>query len=187
MNDRKSIIMFYGLNANEMEKIMKITPKSCYIYAEHWQDIIAISADIIVVNPISIGEEGIGAIAEFYKEIEPSENSLILTEPCNVCCGIKKIEIVPNLFEEDAILRTTILRCMRSTATDVDFSRRLALSLLIMKYICKYPGLSTKELAQMVEISERSVKRYIDTLRTAGADIEYENKGWHCKLAIWDY
>lgn len=29
--------------------------------------------------------------------------------------------------------------------------------------------------------------RYIDALRTAGADIEYENKGWHCKIAIWDY
>ena len=94
------------------------------------------------------------------------------------------LEIISDV--EDNILKTTILRCLRDTAKDVDFSRRIMLSLKVMKCICNHPGISTKELALAVEISERSVKRYIDTLRMAGAMIEYVNKGWKCELALWD-
>lgn len=183
---KRNEIMMFGLSTEEMQKVMKVSPESIYIYAEDWQDIVAVSADMVIANPDAINEEGQEVIAEFYKEIEPSPESLILTNRCNELTGIKGIEIYENLFLEENILRTTILRCFRETANDVDFSRRIMISLKVMKYICNHPGISTKELALAVEVSERSIKRYIETLRMAGADIIFENKGWKCELALWD-
>ena len=187
MEDKKrKIIMMHGLSAEEMQKIMKASPESSYIYAEAWQDIMAIYANLIIANPDAINIEGKKAIAEFYKDIEPSPERLILTSKCNELNGIKGIEMYENLFMEENILKTTILRCLRENTNDVDFSRRLMLALKIMKYICNHPGITTKELADAIEISDRSVKRYIEALRVAGAIIVYENKGWKCKLALWD-
>ena len=183
---KRNEIMMFGLSAEEMQKVMKASPESIYIYAEDWQDIVAVSADLVIANPDAINEEGQEVIAEYYKEIEPSPESLILTNRCNELTGIKSIEIYENLFLEENILRTTILRCLRETANDVGFSRRIMISLKVMKYICNHPGISTKELALAVEVSERSIKRYIETLRMAGADIIFENKGWKCELALWD-
>lgn len=183
---KRNEIMMFGLTADEMQKVMKASPESSYIYAEHWQDIVAVYANLIIANPDAISEEGKAAIASFYKDIEPSPEYLLLTKECNEFNGIKGIEMYDNIFFEDNILKTTILRCLRDTAKDVDFSRRIMLSLKVMKCICNHPGISTKELALAVEISERSVKRYIDTLRMAGAMIEYVNKGWKCELALWD-
>jgi predicted DNA-binding transcriptional regulator YafY len=55
-----------------------------------------------------------------------------------------------------------------------------------MKEIVDNPGCSTKDIARNVAISERSVKRYIDTLNVAGAIIEFRSKGWYCEVPIWD-
>ena len=183
---KRNEIMMYGLSADEMQMVMKASPESVFIYAEVWQDIVAIPANLVIANPEAINEEGKNALAEFYKEIEPSPESLILTNRCNVLSEINGIEINENLFLEENILRTTILRCLRENAKDVDFSRRLMISLKIMKYICNHPGISTKELALALEISERSIKRYIETLRMAGAIIIYDSKGWKCELALWE-
>jgi predicted DNA-binding transcriptional regulator YafY len=53
-----------------------------------------------------------------------------------------------------------------------------------MKEIVDNPGCSTKDIARNVAISERSVKRYIDTLNVAGAIIEFRSKGWYCEVPI---
>jgi hypothetical protein len=184
--DERNKILLYGLSAEEMQKVMKVASENLYIYTETWQDIIAVYANLSIVNPNKLSEEAKLAIAQFYKEIEPAESRLVLTCECKEFNGIKNVEICKNMFQEEAIVKTTILRCLHENERDIDFSRRLMLALKIMKCICNHPGKSTKELAQALEISDRSVKRYIEALRTAGADIVYENKGWKCNIALWD-
>ncbi|RHT71232.1 HTH domain-containing protein [Ruminococcaceae bacterium AM28-23LB] len=51
--------------------------------------------------------------------------------------------------------------------------------------------MSTRESAEKLEVSERSVQRYIETLRIAGEWIEYDTalKGWKLsvgKSVLWD-
>ena len=53
-----------------------------------------------------------------------------------------------------------------------------------------YPGITTAQLAKKIEISQRSVQRYIETLRVAGEWIEYDRnlKGWKLadgKSVLW--
>ena len=61
-----------------------------------------------------------------------------------------------------------------------DFSSRLALAIRILKLIEQHPGITSGELAETVEISRRSVQRYIETLRMAGEWVEYDTslRGW---------
>ena len=55
----------------------------------------------------------------------------------------------------------------------------------------KEKKLTQQELAEKLEVSERSVQRYIETLRIAGEWIEYDTalKGWKLsvgKSVLWD-
>lgn len=188
MEDKdRHIILLYGLNVNQIGTMIREVPECDYRYAKCWQDVIAIPADLLIVNPMEVGEEGLEVLAQFYKEIEPSPEQLILSEPCDMLESIESVEYIENLFEEPYKVRTIVLRYLHKTVKDIDYSRRISLGLNIMRIICKYPKITTKEISEMTELSQRSVKRYIDTLRMAGADIEYDGKGWQCNIALWDY
>ena len=105
---KRNKIMLYGLTADEMQKVMKASPESLYMYTETWQDIIAIYANLIIANPDKLSYEGKKAIAQYYKEIEPSPEILLLTSGCKELEGIKSVDICDNMFLEDVILKTTI-------------------------------------------------------------------------------
>ncbi len=183
----RRVIMMYGLTAGQIEIMMRELTQCDYRYAECWQDVIAIPADLVIVNPTEVSLEGIDVLAQFYREIEPSAERLVLTAPCEKLEKNKNVEFIENLFERPDRIRGVALRYLHETIKDVDYSRKLVLGLTIMRAICKYPGITTKEISEMTELSIRSVKRYIDALRMAGADIDYVKKGWHCKIALWDY
>ncbi|RHO54862.1 HTH domain-containing protein [Ruminococcaceae bacterium AM07-15] len=72
-----------------------------------------------------------------------------------------------------------------------NFSIIVANTLFVLSAIKKTPGISTRESAEKLEVSERSVQRYIETLRIAGEWIEYDTalKGWELsvgKSVLWD-
>lgn len=54
-------------------------------------DLIAMPADLLLVNPNELSQQEKESLAEFYKEIEPAEVSLILTEDCKEFEQIKKV------------------------------------------------------------------------------------------------
>lgn len=180
-------ILLYGLKADEMEQVMKVLSGCEFKYATDWQDIIAIPADLIIANLKDASDECKKTVAQYYKEIEPAEVRLILVEYISELEKIKSVEYIKEFLENEKIIRVTALKCLHESKRDVDFSERISRILMVMRDICKYPGISTKELSDRFEVSERSIKRYIDTLRMSGAEIEYKNRGWHCVLALWDY
>lgn len=186
MTDRKRIMLF-GINDDEIALLMKNLSQCDFTYADVWTDIIALPADLVVANLKSINDDEISVIYDYYKQIEPSPEQIIITNSKNREEKIKSVRYVNNLFESERLTRTTILSALHDTLRDVDFSRRMVLTLKIMRSICNHPGITTKEISEMEEISERSVKRYIDTLRMSGAIIDYKERGWHCDMAVWDF
>lgn len=62
----------------------------------------------------------------------------------------------------------------------VSFSKKIANCLIILSSIRSKPGIKTQELSEKLEISTRTVQRYISTLQVAGEWIEYDpvKKGW---------
>ncbi len=78
----------------------------------------------------------------------------------------------------------------RRSKKNVNFSSTLANTIIILSQIRNKPFVTTKELAEKLELSERTIQRYIETLRVAGEWIEYDisRKGWRLcdgKSILW--
>ena len=56
----------------------------------------------------------------------------------------------------------------------------MAMILRVLREIRANPGISTKALAEKLELSTRTVQRHIETLRMAGEFIDYDRskRGW---------
>lgn len=93
-------VMSYGLASEQEDFIMKKVPGCEFKKAGCGTDLIAIPADLLIVNPNRLDEEEKTALSEYYKEIEPSEVSLILTEECEIFDNIKNVYVEKKLFEK---------------------------------------------------------------------------------------
>ncbi len=87
-------------------------------------------------------------------------------------------------------MKYILLSAYRKTKKNENFSATLANSLIILSEIRKHQYVTTKELAEKLELSERTVQRYIETLRVAGEWIEYDvsHRGWKLqtgKSVLW--
>lgn len=186
MSDRKRIMLF-GLKDEQITALVKCFSQCDFTYARDWRDIIAFASDLVIADFSELQTEEIAVIYDYYKQIEPAPEKMIITNANQYKENIKSVIYQEDLFESERSTRTKVLGTLHDTMRDVDFSRRLVMSLNIMRTICHHPGISTKELADLEEISQRSIKRYIESLRMAGAIINYQDKGWHCEFAVWDY
>ena len=92
------------------------------------------------------------------------------------------IEIIPDFFDFPDSVPLIIMKNLKETKRDVDFSRRIMYAIKIIRLIEEKPGITTKEIGIKTELSERSVKRYIRSIQAADVMIEYRNKGWYCDM-----
>ena len=87
-------------------------------------------------------------------------------------------------------LKYILLSAYRKQKKSENFSATLANAIMILSTIRRKPYITSSELAEKLEMSQRSVQRYIETLRVAGEWIEYDtvHKGWHLqvgKSVLW--
>ena len=73
-----------------------------------------------------------------------------------------------------------------------EFSSKISLALRMVILIKRNPGISTTVLAEKLDVSPRSVQRYIETLRMSGEWIDYDTSlhGWrleHEKSFLLDF
>ena len=73
-----------------------------------------------------------------------------------------------------------------------EFSSKISLALRMVILIKRNPGISTAVLADKLDMSTRSVQRYIETLRMSGEWIDYDTSlhGWrleHEKSFLLDF
>ena len=73
-----------------------------------------------------------------------------------------------------------LLAAYRRQKKNTTFSRTIANALVVLTQIRKHPGITTEKLSEILELSPRTIQRYIESLRIAGEWITYNpsKKGW---------
>lgn len=173
-------IILFGLSEEETDIIRGCGLKIELLPVEDYRDVLAYYAALFIINPLMLDEEGRNALTEFYREIDPCDEKVILTNSDISFKGISFVEVIEDFFDFPESIPIILMRNLKKTKRDVDFSRRIMLAIKIQKTIEDYPGITTKQIAELTEQSERSIKRYIRSLQAAGIMIEYRNKGWIC-------
>ena len=154
-------ILTYGLTAEETNQLQKNIPLNYSAFVTE-------CFTDIIATPVS----GIGEISL----------------PVNLRHKIKVFSCFELMKQQ---IRFIFMDAQRKQKKHQNFSVVVANTLFVLSAIRKTPGISTKKLAEKLEVSERSVQRYIETLRIAGEWIEYDaaSKGWKLsvgKSVLWD-
>ena len=171
-------ILYYGLTDAELEKVEEIQLSFDLVEAGCATDVMALYAELAIIDPTTLPEGDVEALAEFYREIDPIDERVILSAPVPGFEGISCVDVVPEFFDEGYDRTIAVMRRLKETKRDIDISRRITNSILILKLIGENPGITTAELARRTELSERTVRRYIRSLQAAMVLIDYEDRGW---------
>lgn len=147
-------------------------------------DIITRASFALIINPYNIAEDELDFYVDFYRNCDGCTESVILTQNRE---GVKeqfkdiKTVVFNDLVEMDHNLKYELLQALRKTNKIDGFSNSLSQAIMILFAIRNKPYITTKELAIKIEKTERTVQRYIETLRCAGEWIEYDRqkKGWY--------
>lgn len=179
-------VLTFGLEIYENELIEKALNKYdvCVRPTEVYTDFIAIPAILLIINANSIDKEVLNDILSFYYEIEKFNEIIILIGDVQVRKEFKSSIFKYKSFGEfKDKLEYHVLSALRTEKKTHQFSRTLANSIKILQLIKRNEGISTKKLAEELELSPRTIQRYIETLRVAGEWIEYD-KSANCWYLI---
>lgn len=174
----------YGLTEKEMTFVSRNMPvKNCEVISSTscFLDLIAVPAIALIIRLDGVEDEDLDIFWSFYAEVEVSIESIILIGEVEIPENVnKKMTVVTSFEELEPKLKYILLTAYKHTKKDYDFSKSIANALTILSMINKHPGIKTSAIAEELEISSRSVQRYIETLRIAGEFIEYDKqlKGW---------
>ena len=118
----------------------------------------------------------------FYDEIIDKiyEAVLWLGEPKLPAHFRRKIICYDTFEELETKLKYHLLQSHKKSKATKEFSRKIADALMILSLIRSTPGIRSKDIAEKLELSVRTVQRNIATLQAAGEWIEYDTskKGW---------
>lgn len=151
-------------------------------------DLIAISAVAIIINAAALDAESREMIFDYYIEVSDCTDETVFwigspKPPKNLRTKFKCYERFDELA---ANLKYHLLSAHSKSKKAKDFSKQLMECLLIMKLIRSRPGIRTQELVEELELSTRTVQRYISTLQAAGEWIAYDHtkKGWYLQDGV---
>ena len=187
------IIAVYGLREEEISYISKNLPqKECEVMdTDDVADIIAVSEFAVIIRTEGLNKAGLEMLFEFYSEIAPFSESVIMIGNVEIPGSLKNgITVYEDFDSAKANLKYLLLSAYRKQKKTENFSATLANAITILSLIRKKPYITSTELANQLELSQRSIQRYIETLRVAGEWIEYDttNKGWKLqtgKSVLW--
>lgn len=149
---------------------------------DFYTDYIAIPSILMMINTCKMDNSEIEEILDFYYEVEKFNEIIILIGEINVKEGFRSNIFVYSSFEElKEKISYHILSAVRSERKTKQFSTILANCLQILKMMKNREKVTTKEMSENLEVTPRTVQRYIQTLCVAGEWIEYDNhtKSWY--------
>lgn len=157
--------------------------KECELYVTDVpEDLIAISASAVIINAEKLSKSNVDMMFDYYTEIGKSADETVywigVPEPPK---QLQKVIRTYSCFDELSVeLKYQLLTAYRKSRKAKDFSRKMADCIKIISLVKARPGIKTQEIAERLEVSTRTVQRYISTLQVAGEGIEYDNtkKGW---------
>lgn len=184
-----------GLTSDELETIYaNLQSSSCDLTStDLGSDLVAISHILIIVRSNADTKEELSVLWGFCSEVETATKNIISIGDIGIPAALKsRVRIFPSFEELIPQLKYLLLDALRREKKEKAFSNTLANAIQILSMIRSQPGVTTKQLAGKLEISMRSVQRYIETLRVAGEWIDYNAKtrGWRLgyegKSILWD-
>lgn len=180
-------ICIYGLSDTEKEVLNKSLPHPNVTVEDVTDEAVTMIEFFnfaLVINPDNINEKDLSFYSDFYADCDGLAETVIFTK---YKAGLKEMFpsikcIVFNDFAEyKDNLKYELLQSLKRNNKSESYSNSLAQAIVILFAIRNKPYITTKELAEKIERSPRTVQRYIETLRSAGEFIGYDRqkKGWY--------
>ena len=191
--NNKMIVGTFGLSDEQLSTVKTNLPvKNCEIMdTDCFSDIVAISEMAIIVIWEKLSDDDRDLLIDFYSEIAPFSETLILIGNVDIPENLKNHVSIYDSFDDFSVnMKYVLLGAYRKSKKNENFSSTLANTIVILSEIRKRPYVTTRTLAEKLELSERTIQRYIETLRVAGEWIEYDTtyKGWKLcegKSILW--
>lgn len=177
-------IITFGLTDEQNKTIRRYLPTREYeLYiAEDVTDIVAIPSSAQIIISETLSADDCELLTDYYTEIIENLFGEVFwigrpKPPGHLRCKMISYES----FEElETKLKYHLLQSHKKTKATKEFSRKIADALMILSLIRSNPGIRSKDIAEKLELSMRTVQRNIATLQAAGEWIEYDTskKGW---------
>ena len=188
--DSSNTILTFGITDIDKEKLLKKLPSKEYIMedVDCITDLIAMPSCAVIISAEKVCEDDERMLAEYYGEVGEAMDEGVFWIGSKLPSFSKNKQV--KYFQDfDSLLETftyEILNFKKIKKKNDDFSRRIAGCLIVLSEIRLNPGISTKKLAEKLEVSIRTVQRYITTLQAAGEWIEYDRKakGWFLQAGV---
>lgn len=188
-----NLIATFGLNEDEKAYIEKNLPqKECEIMdTDVVTDIVASSEFAVIVRADAMSQADMDLLYDYYGEVALLSETVIFIGDVMIPAKLRNhIAVYKDFDTLKENLKYILLSAYRKQKKSENFSATLANAILILSTIRRQPYITSAELAEKLELSQRSVQRYIETLRVAGEWIEYDtaHKGWHLqvgKSVLW--
>lgn len=183
-------IFIYGLTDKEESILKRSLPKANIDVTDITDtatDIVSRSSFALVINTDNISCEELQVFADFYRDAYDSKEIIIFIrgKKCDLD-QFKKVKAIvyDDLFEMEQNLKYELLKAYQKTSKSNGYSDKLAMLIKILFAIRNKPYITTKELGAKIERTDRTVQRYIETLRCAGEFIGYDKqkKGWYLMM-----
>ena len=175
-------IMVYGLTKKQISIISKNIPrnlKTVITKADCYLDIFVLPiAEFYIVDSKKIKTEDMENFNECYVETLYKNTTYFMSKE-------KRLKKHHKFFKDEKDFEKNISYVILGFISEhkkrAAFSEQIANVLYVLKRILSKPYITTKEIAEGLELSERSVQRYIETLNIAGEEIFYDTKkhGWY--------
>jgi len=175
-------LIHYGLSPEQLNALEGCLPENTILHdaTARATDIIALPALGVVVNPVVMPESDLEMILDYYKQIGWNSSELVIFTKKVDAPRTAKIMYLDDSDFTSGKLHALLSQTNAKKKRNAGYHARLALCLTVLKAIKNKPGISTKNIAEECEVSEKSILRYIETLRISGEWIDYDHKlhGW---------
>ena len=180
----------FGLSEEQNELVKNALPVKGYelLDTDAFSDLIAISAAALIINAAALDTDSREMVFDYYTEVGDCTDETVFwigsPKPPNHLRA--KFKCYENFDELAVNLKYHLLSAHSKSKKAKDFSKQLMECLLIMKLIRSRPGIRTQEIVDELELSTRTVQRYISTLQAAGEWIAYDHtkKGWYLQDGV---
>ena len=182
--DLNENIIVYGFD-DELDFIESIVPwkGTAILDTDCTTDLIAIGCYASITNLSKIKDEELQILYDFYLDVlDPIEVPILIGIPSlPVPMQLSNVFVhYESLEKAKEKLKYGLLAAYRRQKKNTKFSRTIANALVVLTQIRKHPGVTTEKLSEILELSPRTIQRYIESLRIAGEWITYNpsKKGW---------
>ncbi|WP_026663086.1 HTH domain-containing protein [Butyrivibrio proteoclasticus] len=183
MRYNASIVGTFGLTPEQNMVVEKNLPtNNSRVMATHdVTDLMAYNLFALIVNYDVLTDSEKSEFESYLLEVIPVSEAIVLLGNVTAPAAImKKAMIYPRFENLEVNIKYVLLSGYRKDKKATNFSNSVCNAIIILSQVRCHPYITTKELALKTGISERTVQRYIETLKCAGEWIEYDvhHKGW---------